>query len=128
MSTTNALGRRKAAVARVYLSPGTGKITINGKAHDQYFVVNHLRLKVEQPLKVLGMTTQYDITANVQGGGIMGQADAVKLGIARAMVIIDPELKPKLKVEHLMIRDPRVVERKKPGLRKARKKSQFSKR
>ncbi|MDX2002300.1 MAG: 30S ribosomal protein S9 [Chitinophagales bacterium] len=128
MSTTNALGRRKAAVARVYLNPGSGKITVNGKDHAEYFTVNHLRLKVEQPLKTVGQTNQYDVTVNVQGGGIKGQADAVKLGIARALVEIDAELKPQLKAAHLMTRDSRVVERKKPGLRKARKRAQFSKR
>ena len=128
MTKINALGRRKAAVARIIMSTGTGVITVNGKDHKEYFPVNHLRLKVEQPLSVVGMTSQYDVSVNVRGGGVKGQADAVKLGIARALVIMDAELKPKLKADHLLIRDPRVVERKKPGLKKARKRSQFSKR
>ena len=128
MSKINALGRRKAAVARVSITPGGGTITVNGKDHKEYFSVTHLRLKVEKPMTAAGKDKQFDVTVNVQGGGVMGQADAVKLGIARALVILDAELKPKLKAQHLLIRDPRVVERKKPGLKKARKRSQFSKR
>lgn len=128
MNVINSLGRRKEAVARVYLAPGTGVITVNGKDHKEYFSVTHLRLKVEKPLQVVGKESQFNVTVNVQGGGVKGQADAVKLGIARALVELDAELKPKLKAEHLLIRDPRVVERKKPGLKKARKRSQFSKR
>lgn len=128
MSHTNALGRRKASVARVYLSKGSGNITINGKELKVYFPVDHLRQKVELPLATLQLEKEYDVKVNVSGGGIMGQADAVKLGIARALVKIDEEYKPQLKAKNLITRDSRVVERKKPGLRKARKKVQFSKR
>lgn len=128
MSHTNALGRRKASVARVYLSKGSGNITVNGKELKVYFPVDHLRQKVELPLTTLQLEKEYDVKVNVTGGGIMGQADAVKLGIARALVKIDEEYKPKLKAKNLITRDSRVVERKKPGLRKARKKVQFSKR
>ena len=123
----NAIGRRKAAVARVFLSKGKGTVTINGKDYKQYFPMLHLREKVEQPITVLGMK-DFDIKVNVNGGGLKGQADAVKLGIARAFIKADPEVKPKLKAADLLTRDARVVERKKPGLRKARKRSQFSKR
>lgn len=128
MSHTNALGRRKASVARVYLSKGSGNITVNGKELKVYFPVDHLRQKVELPLTTLQLEKEYDVKVNVTGGGIMGQADAVKLGIARALVKIDEEYKPQLKAKNLITRDSRVVERKKPGLRKARKKVQFSKR
>lgn len=128
MSHTNALGRRKASVARVYLTKGSGNITINGKELKVYFPVDHLRQKVELPLTTLQLEKEYDVKVNVSGGGIMGQADAVKLGISRALVKIDEEYKPQLKAKNLITRDSRVVERKKPGLRKARKKVQFSKR
>lgn len=128
MSATNALGRRKAAVARVYVSKGKGEVTVNGKKLTEYFPVQHLSQKVEAPLKVVEAVKDFDIKVNVRGGGVKGQADAVKLAIARALVKIDPENKPKLKAENMMTRDSRVVERKKPGLRKARKKTQFSKR
>lgn len=128
MSHTNALGRRKASVARVYLSKGSGNITVNGKELKVYFPVDHLRQKVELPLTTLQLEKEYDVKVNVSGGGVKGQADAVKLGIARALVKIDEEYKPKLKAQNLITRDSRVVERKKPGLRKARKKVQFSKR
>lgn len=128
MSTTNALGRRKAAVARVYVSKGKGAITVNGKELATYFPVNHLCQKVQSPLHLVGAVTDFDIKVNVKGGGVKGQADAVKLAIARALVKIDAENKPKLKAEGFMTRDSRVVERKKPGLKKARKKTQFSKR
>lgn len=128
MNHTNALGRRKASVARVYLSKGSGNITVNGKELKVYFPVDHLRQKVELPLTTLQLEKEYDVKVNVSGGGVKGQADAVKLGIARALVKIDEEYKPKLKAQNLITRDSRVVERKKPGLRKARKKVQFSKR
>ncbi|CAN5164449.1 30S ribosomal protein S9 [soil metagenome] len=128
MSTNNGLGRRKAAIARIIISKGTGAIVVNGKDYKEYFSVNHLRTKVEQPLNLLGLASEFDVRVNVKGGGVMGQADAVKLGIARALVDFNPDYKPKLKAEHLMTRDSREVERKKPGLRKARKRSQFSKR
>ena len=128
MSVNNGLGRRKAAIARIILSKGTGAITVNGKDYKEYFSVNHLRTKVEQPLNLLGLASEMNVRANVKGGGVKGQADAVRLGIARALVELNPDYKPKLKEEHLMTRDSRVVERKKPGQPKARKKFQFSKR
>lgn len=130
MNYTNALGRRKASIARVYLSSGKGKVTVNGKDLEVYFSLDHLRQKVWEPLKILGLEKDYDVKVNASGGGIKGQADAIKLAIARALVKIDEEYKPKLKEANagLLTRDPRVVERKKPGLRKARKKPQFSKR
>lgn len=130
MSYTNALGRRKASIARVYLSSGKGNVTVNGKDLKVYFSLDHLRQKVWEPLKILGLENDYDVKINASGGGIKGQADAIKLAIARALVKIDEEYKPKLKEANaaLLTRDPRVVERKKPGLRKARKKPQFSKR
>ena len=123
----NTVGRRKAAVARVSFSKGKGSITINGKDYKDYFPILHLRERVELPLSLVE-SKDYDFTISVNGGGTKGQADAVKLAIARALVKVDSENKPKLKVAKLLTRDAREVERKKPGLRKARKRSQFSKR
>jgi small subunit ribosomal protein S9 len=128
MNKTNALGRRKAAVARVFLTKGKGNITVNGKDYKEYFAVAHLITKVEQPFKTVESALTFDYTVNVDGGGVKGQAEAVRLGIARALVKEDAELRPTLKHAKLLVRDPRSVERKKPGLRKARKRSQFSKR
>lgn len=128
MSKINALGRRKASVARVYLEKGKGTILVNGKDYKNYFPVPHLRTKIEEPLKAVDGFKSYDVTVNVYGGGVKGQADAIKLGISRALLIVDAELRPTLKKAKLLTRDPRVVERKKPGLRKARKRDQFSKR
>lgn len=128
MEWTNAIGRRKAAVARVFLSPGKGDIIINDKPIDSYFTVNHMKLKVVEPLKIVNGTGQYNITVNVDGGGIKGQAEAVMLGISRALIKFDANFKPALKAQGLLTRDSRIVERKKPGLRKARKRSQYSKR
>lgn len=128
MNKTNALGRRKAAVARVFLTKGKGSITVNGKDYKEYFAVAHLITKVEQPLKTVEAALTFDYTVNVDGGGVKGQAEAVRLGISRALVKEDAELRPTLKHAKLLVRDPRSVERKKPGLRKARKRSQFSKR
>jgi small subunit ribosomal protein S9 len=128
MNKTNAIGRRKAAVARVFLTKGNGAITVNGKEYKEYFAVAHLITKVEQPLKLVEFAQTFNYTVNVDGGGVMGQADAVKLAISRALVKEDAEVRPTLKHAKLLIRDPRSVERKKPGLRKARKRSQFSKR
>jgi small subunit ribosomal protein S9 len=128
MSQINAIGRRKAAVARVFLKKGKGNITVNGKDYKDYFTVPHLRAKVELPLKTTEAALVFDYTVNVDGGGIKGQADAVKLAIARALVKDNEELRPTIKRARLLVRDPRSVERKKPGLRKARKRSQFSKR
>jgi small subunit ribosomal protein S9 len=128
MSKTNATGRRKAAVARVFLTKGKGTITVNGKDSKEYFSVPHLLAKVELPLKTVEDANTFDYTVNVDGGGVKGQADAIKLAIARALIKENAELRPTLKKASLLVRDPRTVERKKPGLRKARKRSQFSKR
>ena len=128
MEPINALGRRKAAVARVYISDGKGKITINGRDYKEYFGTETLHYIVTQPLVLLNSTDIYDINVNLDGGGVKGQAEALRLGIARGLVLIDPENKPPLKAEGFMTRDPRVVERKKPGQPKARKRFQFSKR
>ena len=128
MEQINAVGRRKAAVARVYVKDGSGKITINGRDFENYFPSSILQYVVKQPLVTLGVEANYDININLDGGGFKGQAEAARLGIARAMVEIDAENKPALKAEGFMTRDSRVVERKKPGQPKARKKFQFSKR
>lgn len=125
---TNALGRRKAAVARVYLKAGKGDIVVNNRELTNYFPDETLQYIVRQPLATLGVTENYDIKANLDGGGIKGQAEALRLGIARALVKINADDKPALKAQGFMTRDSRVVERKKPGQPKARKKFQFSKR
>jgi len=128
MSAENTtVGRRKAAVARISFSKGKGSVTINGKDYKDYFPILHLRERVEQPLALVE-SKDYDFTINVNGGGVKGQADAVKMAIARALVKANSENRPKLKAAKLLTRDAREVERKKPGLRKARKRSQFSKR
>lgn len=124
----NAVGRRKEAVARVYMSKGTGNITVNGKEYKNYFPLMYLQNQVELPLKTIDGLTAYDVVVNVAGGGPKGQAEAIKLGIARALCEFDAELRPALKKEGLMTRDPRSVERKKFGKRKARRSFQFSKR
>ncbi len=128
MDTVNALGRRKAAIARVHLNDGTGKIIINKRELKDYFPVPEMQNKVLRPLVIAEAETKYDIVVTLRGGGYKGQAEALRLGIARALVKIDAEIKPALKLEGLMTRDSRVVERKKPGQPKARKKFQFSKR
>lgn len=128
MSVTNTLGRRKTAVARVYLSKGSGKVTVNHREVKDYFKTAVLLDKVNQPFALTGTSGQFDVNINVDGGGVNGQAEAVRLGIARALVELNPDHKPALKIEGLMTRDPRMVERKKPGRKKARKKFQFSKR
>jgi small subunit ribosomal protein S9 len=128
MEVINALGRRKTSVARVYLSKGSGKMTINKRDYKEFFPVAILQGKVEQPFNVTSTLGQYDIKVNVAGGGINGQAEAIRLGISRALVEVAPEFKTLLKADGLMTRDPRMVERKKPGQPKARKKFQFSKR
>jgi small subunit ribosomal protein S9 len=128
METINAIGRRKAAVARVYLSDGKGKITVNGRDYKEYFGAETLQYVVTQPLHLLNSADKYDITVNLDGGGVKGQAEALRLGISRALVMIDAENKPKLKASGFVTRDPREVERKKPGQPKARKRFQFSKR
>jgi small subunit ribosomal protein S9 len=128
MEVINALGRRKAAVARVYLSDGKGKITVNGKDYKEYFGSEILQYVVTQPLLVLNSLDKYDINVNLEGGGVKGQSEALRLGITRALVLVDEENKKILKSNGFITRDPREVERKKPGQPKARKRFQFSKR
>ncbi len=128
METINAVGRRKAAVARVILSEGNGQITINKRPLEVYFPSSILQYIVRQPLTTLDCNEKYDIRVNLDGGGYKGQAEALRLAIARALVKINPEDKPALRREGFMTRDPRSVERKKPGQPKARKRFQFSKR
>jgi len=128
MEVVNALGRRKAAVARVYVKEGSGKILINKRELETYFPSSLLQYVVRQPLNKLDVAGQYDITINLQGGGYKGQSEAARLGIARALIKINPTDKPALRSEGFMTRDPREVERKKPGRPKARKRFQFSKR
>jgi small subunit ribosomal protein S9 len=128
MEAVNAIGRRKAAVARVFLTEGTGKIVINKRDMENYFPSSILQFIVKQPLSKLEVLDKYDIRINLQGGGYKGQSEAARLGIARALVKINPDDKPVLRAEGFMTRDPRVVERKKPGQPGARKKFQFSKR
>lgn len=125
---TLAVGRRKTSVARVILSPGAGAITINKKSFEQYFPLETLRREVLKPLEVTQSSGKYDIRVNVDGGGVSGQAGAVQLGVARALVSINDEHRPLLRAAGLMTRDPRMVERKKYGQKKARKRFQFSKR
>lgn len=128
MEQINAIGRRKAAVARVYVKEGSGKITINKKDIAAYFPSSILQYIVRQPLSKLDVVEKYDIKINLKGGGFKGQSEAARLAIARALVKINPEDKPALRAEGFMTRDPRTVERKKPGRPKARKRFQFSKR
>jgi small subunit ribosomal protein S9 len=128
MDVINTSGRRKTAVARLYMKPGTGKVTINKRDLNDYFSTAVLQYKVNQPFAITETAGQYDLQVNVDGGGITGQADAVRLALAKALVEVNPEWKPALKQVGLMTRDPRMVERKKFGLKKARKKTQFSKR
>lgn len=128
MESVNAVGRRKAAVARVIVKEGNGQITVNKRPLDVYFPSSILQYIVKQPLSTLDATEKYDIKVNLNGGGYKGQAEALRLAIARALVKINPEDKHTLRVEGFMTRDPRVVERKKPGRPKARKRFQFSKR
>ena len=128
MENINAVGRRKAAVARVILKEGTGVITINKRPLEVYFPSSILQYIVKQPLSTLDVAEKYDIQINLDGGGYKGQAEAVRLGIARALVAINPDDKAVLRKHGFMTRDPRAVERKKPGQPKARKRFQFSKR
>lgn len=128
METVNAVGRRKAAVARVIVKEGTGVVTINKRPIDVYFPSSILQYIVRQPLTTLDCAEKYDIHVNLDGGGYKGQAEALRLAIARALVKINPEDKSALRREGFMTRDPRAVERKKPGQPKARKRFQFSKR
>ena len=128
MEVINTLGRRKTSVARVYMKNGTGSISINGRDYKEYFPTMPLQYRVHQPFMLTETEGKYDVKVNVRGGGITGQIEAVRLGISRALVEVDAEWKSKLKAEGLMTRDPRMVERKKFGQPKARKKFQFSKR
>ncbi|HLV53568.1 MAG TPA: 30S ribosomal protein S9 [Cryomorphaceae bacterium] len=128
MEVTNKLGRRKKSVARVYLKNGTGSVTINGRDYKEYFPTMPLQYRIHQPFAITETEGKFDVKVNVNGGGITGQIEAVRMGIARALVEIDSEYKTPLKREGLMTRDPRMVERKKYGQPKARKKFQFSKR
>ena len=124
----NAVGRRKEAVARVYLSKGTGNITVNDKEYKAYFPIMYLQNQVELPLKTIDVQSSFDIVVNVAGGGPKGQAEAIKMAIARVLCEVNPEYRPTLKKEGLMTRDSRSVERKKFGKAKARRSFQFSKR
>jgi small subunit ribosomal protein S9 len=128
MDVINTSGRRKSAVARIYLSKGKGKITINNKDQKDYFPLVELQGKLAQPFAITENVGKYDVKVNVKGGGFKGQAVAIRLGISKALVEIDPDYKPALRAEGLMTRDPRMVERKKFGQPKARKQFQFSKR
>ena len=128
MEVINALGRRKKAIARVYLKEGNGKITVNKRDYTEYFPTGTLQYVVRQAMELTETSDKFDVVANLDGGGINGQAEALRLGISRALVKLDEENRPKLKSKSLMTRDPRMVERKKPGQPKARKKFQFSKR
>ncbi len=128
MEQINALGRRKTAVARVYVNTGKGNITINGKELNSYFVEETLQFIVKQPLEVTNTLAEFDIKVNLDGGGIKGQAEALRLGIARALCAINAEYRPALKAAGFLTRDSREVERKKPGQPGARRRLQFSKR
>ena len=128
MSVINKLGRRKSSVARIYLKSGKGKITINKRDHKDYFTTDVLQYKIFQPFELTGTKGKYDATINVNGGGNTGQVEAIRLAISRALVEINADFKPLLKAEGLMTRDPRMVERKKPGQPKPRKQFHFSKR
>ncbi|MEZ4999887.1 MAG: 30S ribosomal protein S9 [Bacteroidales bacterium] len=128
MEIINTIGRRKAAIARVYVAEGKGNITVNNKDYKEYFSTETLQYIVLQPLNLLKVADKYDIKANLDGGGVKGQAEALRLGISRALVEINEEDKPALRSAGFLTRDPREVERKKPGQPKARKRFQFSKR
>lgn len=128
MDTIHTIGRRKASVARIYFTKGKGKITVNGKDFKDYFPVDTMQFKLEQPFKIVDALGKFDIKANVIGGGTTGQVEAIRLAISRALCEFDIENRKLLKVEGLMTRDSRIVERKKPGQKKARKKFQWVKR
>ena len=128
MEVINALGRRKAAIARVYLNDGKGSISVNNRDVKEYFPLEQLQYVVNQPLSLTNSEGKYDIKVNLYGGGVKGQAEALRLALSRALIKIDPENKEVLKANKLLTRDPREVERKKPGQPKARKRFQFSKR
>jgi len=128
MEVINTIGRRKAAIARIYMSEGKGQIIVNNRDFKDYFPDKQLHYVVEQPLNLLEVRDSYDIKVNLDGGGMAGQAEALRLAISRALIKVNPEYKPALRAEGFVTRDPRVVERKKPGQPKARKRFQFSKR
>ena len=128
MSTTHAIGRRKTSIARVYLKKGKGKVLVNNRDLSNYFATAMLQYKVNQPFALTDTLGKYDVKVSVVGGGVTGQAEAIRLGISRALSILNPDFRATLKPDGLMTRDPRMVERKKFGQKKARKRFQFSKR
>ena len=128
MEVINKIGRRKTAVARIYMKKGSGNITINNRDYKEYFNLATLQYVVTQPLAIAQVEGEYDIKVNLDGGGMTGQAEALRLAISRALCEINPEYRPALKAKGLLKRDPRMVERKKPGQPKARRRFQFSKR
>ncbi|MFQ3332318.1 MAG: small subunit ribosomal protein S9 [Thalassomonas sp.] len=128
METIHTIGRRKASVARIYMSEGKGNITVNGKDFKEYFPVDTMQFKLEQPFNITDVAGKFDVKVNVNGGGTTGQAEAIRLAISRALCELDPENRITLKPEGMLTRDSRVVERKKPGQKKARKKFQWVKR
>lgn len=128
MEVINTSGRRKTAIARVYMKPGNGTITVNKRDYNEYFPTGTLRYIVTQPFEITNNQGKYDVKVNLNGGGIKGQAEALRLAISKALVEVNAEHRPPLKAKGLLRRDPRMVERKKPGQPKARKKFQFSKR
>ena len=128
MEIIHTIGRRKASVARIYMSKGKGNITVNGKDFKAYFPVDTMQFKLEQPFNITDVAGKFDVKVNVNGGGTTGQAEAIRLAISRALCEIDPENRAALKPEGMLTRDSRVVERKKPGQKKARKKFQWVKR
>ena len=128
METIHTIGRRKASVARIYMSKGKGNITVNGKDFKEYFPVDTMQFKLEQPFNIAELAGKFDVKANVNGGGTTGQAEAIRLAISRALCELDSENRVTLKPEGMLTRDSRVVERKKPGQKKARKKFQWVKR
>jgi len=128
MDTIHTIGRRKASVARIYMSEGKGNITVNGKDFKEYFPVDTMQFKLEQPFNIADLAGKFDVKANVNGGGTTGQSEAIRLAISRALCKLDPENRITLKPEGMLTRDARIVERKKPGQKKARKKFQWVKR
>lgn len=128
MDTIHTIGRRKAAVARIYMQKGKGKINVNGKDFKSYFPVESMRFKLQQPFNLTDNNSSYDVKVNVEGGGTTGQAEAIRLAISRALCIANNDNRVVLKSEGLLTRDARIVERKKPGQKKARKKFQWVKR
>ena len=128
MEIIHTIGRRKASIARIYMSKGKGNITVNGKDFKEYFPVDTMQFKLKQPFNITDVAGKFDVKANVNGGGTTGQVEAIRLAISRALTEIDPENRVSLKPEGMLTRDSRVVERKKPGQKKARKKFQWVKR